>query len=205
MTADSAPHEAVTNAILAHAGVQAPLLGGGRMVCVDGPAGAGKTTLAGQILQLATARGIDAQLVHLDDTYQGWEQDLTALGGRLRNYLVGPLASRHTGRYRRFDWPANRFSNWVEVPPTELLVLEGVASGHWQIQSRRATLVWVDADPLLRLERGLARDGKDLRERWLGWQAREAEYFARHDTARQANLRVTTTPPLGSRLTTAPS
>ncbi|MBJ7451459.1 MAG: uridine kinase, partial [Blastococcus sp.] len=53
------------------AGIMAagPRLGGTRLVCVDGPAGSGKTTFAGR---LAAALGDDAELVHMDDLYAGW-------------------------------------------------------------------------------------------------------------------------------------
>ena len=46
-----------------------PLLGRTRLVCVDGPAGSGKTTLADR---LVTALGPGAAVVHMDDLYAGW-------------------------------------------------------------------------------------------------------------------------------------
>jgi hypothetical protein len=185
--------ESVIDTVLTDAHDRPPLLGGGRMICIDGPAGAGKTTLSLRLVHAAAASGIGTRVVHLDDTYAGWEQDLSALGSRLRDYLVGPLASGHMGRYHRFDWQAGKFAEWVTVAPTELLVLEGVGSGNPQIRSRRATLVWVEADRELCLTRGLARDGEAMREHWLGWQTREAEYFARHETASQADVRIIST------------
>ncbi len=163
------------------------------MICIDGPAGAGKSTLSEAVAAQSRDQGVTVHVVHLDDTYDGWDQSLFKLGGRLRNYLVGPLASGHVGQYRRFDWSAGEFTDWVRVPAVDLLILEGVGSGHWQIASRRATLVWVDADPKLCLARGLARDGDALRPQWLAWKEREGAYFSALGIQEEADIRVVTT------------
>lgn len=115
------------------------------------------------------------------------------MGPRLRNYLVGPLASGHTGRYHRYDWHAGRFAEWVSVPATELLVIEGVGAGHPNIASRRATLVWIDADPDLCLARGIARDGEGMRDHWLDWKVREAAYISAFSVPEKADVTVVTT------------
>ena len=48
--------DATVAAVLAHAAAQPPLLGEGRLVCVDGPAGSGKTTLAAAVAEATGAR-----------------------------------------------------------------------------------------------------------------------------------------------------
>lgn len=178
--------------ILTHAAAQPGLLAGGRMVCIDGPAGAGKTTLSAAVAVAARDLGWSAHVVHLDDTYAGWHQDLFALGGRLRNYLVGPLASGHAGRYRRFDWYADQFAEWVSVPATDLLILEGVGASHSNIASRRATLIWVDAPPEVCLTRGLERDGETMRDHWVSWKRREAVFFETNSVRERADVEVVT-------------
>ena len=52
-------------------------LGTGRLVCVDGPAGSGKTTLGAEL-----AERTGAQLVHGDDLMEGW-RGLDAVGRQL--------------------------------------------------------------------------------------------------------------------------
>ncbi len=118
----------------------------------------------------------------------GGSKASNSIGPRLRNYLVGPLASGHPGRYHRYDWHLGRFADWVSVPRTELLILEGVGAGHPNIASRRASLVWIDADPDLCLARGLARDGEGMRDQWLDWKVKEAAYFAHHSVRRACRL-----------------
>ncbi len=175
--------------VLEHTFGQPPLLGGGRMICIDGPAGSGKTTLADALLAAATDRVERPQVLHLDDLLDGWS-GLDSLGPRLRNYVVGPLASRHQGRYRRYDWATGRFAEEHRIAPLDLLILDGVGSGSRDLRSRRATLVWVEASPLVRLRRGLERDGAQLRDAWLQWMADEARHFAEQRTRELADFRV---------------
>ena len=161
------PAETV-RAILEHAMAQPPLLGGGRMVCIDGYAGSGKTTLAGALTAAAAAYVDTVHLIHADDVLTGWD-GLPALPFRLRNYVVGPLASGHPARYRRFDWELGAPAEEHVVAPMDLLVLEGCGTGHRNLRSRRATKVWVEAPRDMRLARGLERDGEAMRPDWLRW------------------------------------
>lgn len=164
---DDALREMAT-AVVDHALRQPPLLGGGRLVCIDGLAGSGKSTLAAAV----AAAGARAGLVHVlrsDDLLDGWG-GLTSIGPRLRNYVVGPLASGHPARYRRYDWEADAFAEeHVVAPHLDLLVIDGVGSGHPGLRSRRATLVWVEADDELRLARAVARDGERWRTHLEAW------------------------------------
>lgn len=163
-----------------------PLLGGTRLVCVDGPAGSGKTTFAGR---LTAALGDAAELVHMDDLYAGWT--LTGAVARLRAGVLGPLAAGRPGAYSRFDWHAGRFgSPPVPVRPAPVLVVEGCGSAPRRLDPWTTLRVWVEAPAPLRLERGLARDGAAMSAHWQRWGALEAAEFAREDTRRRAHLRV---------------
>ena len=96
-----------------------PTLGPGRLVCVDGPAGSGKTTLADAVAALRPG----ARVVHMDDLYDGWN-GLPHLADQLTG-LLRPLADGEPGCYRRYDWFAGCYAETVDVPPGDLLVLEG--------------------------------------------------------------------------------
>jgi uridine kinase len=169
-----------------------PTLGEGRLLCVDGPAGSGKTTLAGRIGALA-----DAPVVHLDDLYDGWD-GLPRVGDQLATLLT-PLARGEAGSYRRYDWDAGAYAGTVTVAPAPLLVLEGVGAGLAAYSSLVGVLVWVEAPAALRLERGLARDGAAVEPHWRRWTVAEAEHFAVDRTRERADLLVDGTgrrPPL---------
>lgn len=166
--------------------------GAGRLVCVDGPAGSGKTTLAGRIGALA-----DAPVVHMDDLYDGWD-GLPRVGAQL-DTLLRPLAAGRAGSYRRYDWHAGAYAETVVVAPAPLLVLEGVGAGLAAYSSLVGVLVWVEAPPDVRLARGLARDGAEVEPHWRRWTLAEAEHFAADRTRERAHLVVDGTgarPPL---------
>src|SRR5919112_5477676 len=110
----------VMESVLAHA----PTLGRGRLVCVDGPAGSGKTTLGAALRRAArdllAADGTVA-LVHMDNVYAGWGGLETGMA-TVATSVVEPLRYGRPGRYRRFDWHAMAFAEEHVVNPADVLV-----------------------------------------------------------------------------------
>jgi uridine kinase len=157
-------------------------LGRGRLVSIDGPAGAGKTTLAAQVAAMAPG----ARVIHMDDLYEGWN-GLPEVSRQLAG-LLRPLADRLPGSYRRYDWDAGAFAETVTVEPTDLLVLEGVGSGCRMQDDLIGALVWVDAPYDLRMRRGIDRDGEDFAPHWQAWSEAEQALFAQQRTRERADL-----------------
>lgn len=169
----------------------APRLGPVRLVCVDGPAGSGKSTLAAA---LAAQLGTGCAVVHLDDLYEGW----SGLGGvwdRVEAQVLGPLAAGRPARYRRYDWLAGAFAEWVDVPVPGVLVLEGCGSAPRAVDDRTTLRVFVEAPDDVRLARGLARDGEAQHAHWTAWMREEAAEFSREDTRARADVVVDGTAP----------
>jgi uridine kinase len=178
------PAPATYAALAERVRARAPRLGGTRLVCVDGPAGSGKTTVAGR---LTAALGADAVLLHLDDLYAGWT--LTGSRARLAAGVLRPLADGRPGSYHRFDWDAGRFVDAATaVPVARVLVVEGCGSCAGALDPWISLRIWVEAPPALRTARGLARDGADLAEHWRRWQETEAVVFAAERTRERADL-----------------
>jgi uridine kinase len=159
-------------------------LGRTRLVCIDGPAGSGKTTLADAL----HAHLDDAAVVHMDDVYRGWDTDFDEVHQRLREQLVEPLLEGRSTRYQRYDWHAGRFDRWVSVAPPAVLLLEGVASGHVSLDPVTSMLVWVEVERSERVRRGVERDGPDVLPRWLAWMAHEEVEHRRQRTRERADL-----------------
>lgn len=180
--------DAVADLVVRRTLERPPTLGAGRLVCIDGPAGSGKTTLADAVVGAAGAHGTVA-LVHMDDVYEGW-QGLADAVERLSRDVVGPLRDGRPGGYRRYDWHAGRLAEPRTVDPVDVLVVEGVGSGGSVFADAITTLVWVAAPRDLRLRRGLARDGEALRAQWLDWLDDEQAHFARERTRERADVLV---------------
>ncbi len=172
--------------LAAHVLASPARLGAVRLVCVDGPAGSGKTTFAGR---LADALGDGTGLVHLEDLYAGWT--LTGAVSRLSAGVLRPLAEGRPGSHHRYDWEAGRFADEpVAVPVPGVLVVEGCGSSPRTLDPWTTLRIWVDAPAPLRLSRGVARDGEDLAAHWRRWQETEARAFATENTRARADVRV---------------
>ncbi|MGY4646202.1 uridine kinase [Cellulomonas sp. URHB0016] len=188
MADSSAAARRVTDDLVARALSRQPRLGPVRLVCVDGPAGSGKTTTAAALVATARATGGVAEVVHLDDLYEGWSGLDGSLWPRLAAQVLEPLRRGLPGRFQRYDWSASRFDGWVDVPVPDVLVLEGCGAGQRLADPIAVLRVWVEAPDPVRLARGLARDGTDARARWEQWMLDEAAHFARERTRERADV-----------------
>lgn len=161
-----------------------PTLGPGRLLCIDGPAGAGKTTLADAVV----AREPGTTVVHVDDLLDGW-LGLPTVAVAV-DALLRPLARGESGSYRRYDWDLGRFAETVRVEPAPLLVLEGCSAGSRAYADLATLIVWVSAPTDLRVTRGVERDGERLRAHQARWLVDEAELFALEGTRARADVEV---------------
>jgi uridine kinase len=185
---DPGPDEAVLALLCDRTLSAAPRLGPVRLVCVDGPAGSGKTTLAGALARALEGRGVHAAVLHLDDLYDGWAGLEGSLWPRVAAQVLEPLRRGRPGRYQRYDWDAGAFDGWVDLPVPSVLVLEGCGSARREAEPFVVLTTWVQAPPEVRLARGLARDGEAARRHWLKWMDDEAAHFARERTAERADV-----------------
>lgn len=179
----SAPDDVVLE-IVARAEAHPAGLGAARLVCVDGPAGSGKTTLAAQLGAL-----LPAQVVHMDDLYEGWT-GMAAGVDRLVEWVLGPLAEGRPGRYRRYDWALGKYAERHSVPVADFLVVEGCGAASLASEPFRPFVVWVEASDDVRLARGLDRDGAALEPQWRAFMAEEAAHYAANRTRERAHVRL---------------
>lgn len=164
-----------------------PSCGSVRLVAVDGPAGAGKTTFAGRL-----GARLRCQVIHSDDFPVPWEEGPGGWFHALESQVLRPLQEGLAGGFRRYDWVRGTYAELVTVPPAPVLIIEGVGTARASVAGLPAYTVWVEAPEEVRLRRVLERDGPELEPRWREWFAAEQIWFAGDRTRERADLVVTT-------------
>ncbi len=174
--------------LLTHARLGIPDLQNPRIIGIDGPSGAGKTTFADAVSEKILARtGIRPQIVHMDDLYPGWN-GLTEAVDLVATRVLEPLSRGEDGNFRRWDWLASERAEEVHVPAADWIVLEGVGSGSRACRPHLAALAWVEADRDVRMARGIERDGESFRPHWEHWSLQEERLFTAEDTRNHAGV-----------------
>lgn len=161
-----------------------------RLVAVDGPGGAGKTTFASR---LAAAFG-GAPVVHTDDFAS--HQEPIRWWPLLEEGVLQPLADGRPARFRPYDWVLRRRTDWVELPPARAVLIEGVSSARAAARDRLTCSIWLQTDRSERLRRGLERDGQDLAGFWADWMAEEDAFYAADPTVDAVDVVVDGNPQL---------
>ncbi|MBF8187542.1 (d)CMP kinase [Nonomuraea sp. K274] len=164
-----------------------PSCGPVRLVAVDGPAGAGKTTYAARL-----AAALGCQVIHSDDFPVPWEDGPGGWFHALESQVLRPLQHGLPGRFRRYDWVRGAYAEEVSVPVAPVLVIEGVGTARASAAGLTAFTVWVEAPEWVRFERVMERDGPELEPRWREWFAAEKVWFAEDRTRDRADLIVET-------------
>ena len=173
-------------------------LGNARLVTIDGPAGAGKTTVASVLAELAD----DVALVHLDDLYQGWSGLNDALFERIQAELIQPLRDSQPATITTWDWQLDRPGTPITVEPAPIIILEGVGASDATIRPWCTQQLWVELDVALAAARGLERDlaaanaaqSVTIRQGWATWRAHQDAYMATSDNREIADLTLAMSP-----------
>ena len=160
------------------------------LLAIDGPAGAGKTTLASQLEAEYSAHST-VRVIHMDDLYNGWEN---ALGQYLTDTLH-MISSAHLAgvdcTIRLFNWYSMKFDREEIVSPTDYLIIEGVGAAQAIGREAGAITYWLDIDADTGLQRVLARDGAHLEKQMRQWQIDQAIHFATDQTRENCEFKLT--------------
>jgi uridine kinase len=150
-------------------------------VGIDGPGASGKSTFA----RLLSAEMPDACVVHVDDFYFPSSRRSERLGEtgalfdlpRLAAQVTAPGSTGEEVRYQRYDWTRDEPAEWIEIPAGAPVIVEGVFCLAAELRAAYTFGIWCAADPKLRLERGVARDGEEARSTWTDvWMPAEIDY-----------------------------
>lgn len=161
------------------------MIGATRLICIDGPAGSGKTTLAATLQVI-----LNASVVHMDDMYNGWNEALVdSTWQRIHHEVLEPLSRGNDAHVDAYDWQRGCQVRSV-IPAAEVLIVEGVGSFHPLIADRADDLLWVDVSDDVNMDRVIARDGESVREPMQLFQKQQQEYFNFYRVEERADLRL---------------
>jgi uridine kinase len=161
------------------------------IIAIDGPAGAGKTTLAHEIF-LALSPKMSVGVIHMDDLYDGWDNALGADLTKVLRYVSEQHQQKKLAKINRYNWASSSFEDSEELPVTDVLILEGVGSGDMAIQDDLAALIWMDIDPEIGVKRVIHRDGTQVADEMRKWLGTQEKYFSQHSTREKADFVLTT-------------
>ncbi|HHU10067.1 MAG TPA: hypothetical protein GXZ60_08645 [Intrasporangiaceae bacterium] len=157
-----------------------------RIVAIDGRSGSGKTALAAEV-----GAALHAPVVSMDHLYPGWDGLAAGIDG-LVEHVLAPLCRGEVAAYRIWDWHRDRWGEPVEVPPAEVVIVEGCGSSLGPAGEYASLRVWLEAPVEQRKARALARDGETFRPHWERWAAQEERLFGVDRTRERADLVLTT-------------
>ena len=151
-----------------------------RVIAIDGPGGAGKSSLADWL-----ARELQAPIIHTDE-FASWDDPIDWWPSLLERALR-PIAAGRPARYEPTRWGGAKKSQRV-VMPDNFVILEGVTASREAFRPYLAYSIWIETPRKLRLHRGLQRDGADARATWDRWMAEEDAYILRERPVDYADL-----------------
>jgi uridine kinase len=148
------------------------------LLAIDGPAGAGKTTLAAQLEAEFSAHST-VRTIHMDDLYDGWNNPLSQkLTARVISQLLEPLSKKLPVTYQIFDWKLNRFTEFKTIPQSKYLILEGVGAAQREFRPYINKIIWIECDPNLGFNRVIARDGEQVEQEMIKFLIDQNNHFS---------------------------
>ena len=161
------------------------------IIAIDGPAGAGKTTLA-QTISLALSPQISTTVIHMDELYPGWEKALGVELTQTLTWLTQSHKAKKPLKYSSFNWATNEFNASHVVDSTQLLILEGVGSAQRSIEDSLVTSIWLDLDPQIGFQRVIERDGSIITAEMTKWLAMQEQHFVVDQTKERCEFLLST-------------
>ena len=151
-----------------------------RIIAIDGPGGAGKSTLAAWL-----AGELGAYVIHTDD-FASWDNPID-WWPELLDRTLKPLAAGAAAQYQPTIWAGEQRAP-VVIEPGGTVVLEGVTASRSAFRPYLAYSIWIETDRAARLHRGIDRDGEDARAQWERWMEAEDRYIEFERPAEHADV-----------------
>lgn len=167
---------------------------GTALVAIDGRAGSGKTTLAGELARenagIRVLHADELQRPQADAEWEDWTPGESAANfvkeAPLRDVL-SLLAAGREARYRPYDWAAHEPGPPATVPPGGIILVEGAYTLRRSLRPYYGLKIWVECDDEVRAARLRARPAPS--PGWLeAWVEGEDFYLAHERPDAAADL-----------------
>jgi uridine kinase len=182
------PGDAANQVVTAVAGLRTAT----PVILIDGPAGAGKSSLADALLARWPGPRAPA-LVRMDDIYPGWD-GLACGSTLLHEELLAPLRSHAPAGWHRYDWGTQARAERHPIDAAHPLIVEGCGTLTADNAPLAELRVWLEADDVVRKRRALERDHGGFDPFWERWEAQFAAYVLRENPMDRADLILNGTP-----------
>jgi uridine kinase len=160
------------------------------IIAIDGPAGAGKTTLA-EHLTASLSLKYKCTTLHMDDLYNGWD---APFDHHLSDALIASCTAHQSSKkfsLSFFNWSKSEYEVATEIPQSQLLILEGVGASQAAIRPYLTASIWIDIDPAQGLERVLHRDGDSISANMQKWLGKQEQHFLENESQMKADFELT--------------
>lgn len=162
---------------------------GQSVILIDGRSGSGKTHFARLLShELFKATQVEAQLVHMDDLYAGWE-GLRLGANILVSDILKPLSLGISTRYQKWNWTTGTRGidsepgqGWCTVDPWSPVIVEGCAAVSVASRSLATTAIWIESDLEARINRLAHRDNGAFTSHQANWSSQEDEFYSQEST-----------------------
>lgn len=153
------------------------------LIAIDGRGGSGKSTFTDELKK----RLENVTIVRLDDF------DYPADRKRLLEQVIKPLKSGERAKYQRYDWGTKQLEEWNEIPPGEIVIIEGVSALHELLNEYYDLRIWIECPAEVGFKRGLKRDREvynvDTTDQWINeWMPEEEKYISIHNPQQKADM-----------------
>lgn len=158
-------------------------------IAIDGRGGSGKSTLA----NILKGEFHNVTIIHLDDIAHPnnlYRQELRELLEMLKN--------NKKVKYQKYDFYSQQFTEWFEVSPGGIVVVEGVSTLDNVLYKEYDLKIWLECPAEMGFHRGVKRDlmvhKRDTSQEWQKeWMPEEERYINEQKPQKRADYIIDST------------
>lgn len=153
------------------------------LVAIDGASCSGKTTLSEEL-----AKRKDITLIHVDDFFDGSNEDIGINSSRIKEEILLKLRPDKPLVYRKYDCTKKEFIEEKIQKVNNFVVLEGVYSANLKLREYYDAFIFFEISEEEQISR-LEKRSKRLLSRFFSeWLPRERRYFQKEKVYTNADL-----------------